>query len=91
MEYGKWKEGSEVMAQLPSEQWLIQQIGSEVILFERDTEAELVHFDPANGNECAQAQETIHKSELLSDEDKCFAHFWSGYFYAHASRWSLDM
>ena len=38
------------MARLPSERFLVQQIGPDVVLFE---------------------------------EDKCFAHFWAGYFWAH--------
>lgn len=72
------------MARLPSEQWLIQQIGGEVVLFEQYTEREIVRFDPSDSDAAARAQSAIHDSEL-SDEDKCFAHFWSGYFYAHAS------
>jgi hypothetical protein len=72
------------MAQLPSQDWLIQQIGTEVILFERDTEREIVRFDPSDQNAAAQAQKVIHDAPDLSDEDRCFAHFWSGYFYAYA-------
>lgn len=68
------------MSRLPSERFLIQQIGGQVVLFEDVTEREIVRFDPSNGNAAAQAQKTIYDSEL-SDEDKCFAHFWSGYFY----------
>ena len=71
------------MARLPSEEWLIQQIGGQVILFHEHTEEEVVRFDPGDGNAAAQAQKVIHESRL-SDEDKSMAHFWSGYFYAHA-------
>lgn len=71
------------MARLPSERFLIQQIGGTVILFEDGSEREIVRYGAFDVNAVAQAQATIHKSEL-SDEDKCFAHFWSGYFYAHA-------
>lgn len=71
------------MARLPSERYLIQQIGSEVVLFEDGSERELVRFNPANGHATALAQELIHSLVDLSDEDKVFAHFWSGYFYAH--------
>lgn len=67
------------------EQWLMQQIDGMVILFERYTERELLQFDPSNANEAARAQKTIYDLEDLSDEEKCFAHFWSGYFYAHAT------
>jgi len=72
------------MAQLPSGDWLIQQIDGDVILYCRDTEREVVRFNPSSANAAAQAQKIIYDSDL-SDEDKCFAHFWSGYFYAHAT------
>jgi hypothetical protein len=65
-------------------QYLVQQIGDHVVLFEDGTEAEVVRFDPADGNAAARAQKVIHASGL-SDEDKTFAHFWTGYFYAHLS------
>lgn len=68
------------MAQLPSEKYLIQKIGGEVVLYRRDTEDEIVRFDPMDADAAAQAQYTIHTSNL-SEQDKCFAHFWSGYFY----------
>lgn len=72
------------MAQLPPDgTWLMQQIGGEVVLFHRYTEEEIVKFDPADGNAAARAQKTIHDSDL-DDEQKSMAHFWSGYFYAHA-------
>lgn len=73
------------MARLPGEEWLIQQIGSEVILFHEYTEEEIVRFNPADGNACAQAQKVIDDSDKLGTEQKTFAHFWSGYFYAHAN------
>ena len=73
------------MAQLPGEEWLIQQIDGEVILFQRHTEEEIVRFDPADGNAAAFAQSTIHHASQLDAEQKSFAHFWSGYFYAHAT------
>lgn len=72
------------MARLPSEQYLIQNIGGEVILWEDGTEREIVRFDPSDANAAAQAQKIIWDSDL-GDEDKCFAIFWSGYFYAHAT------
>lgn len=74
------------MAQLPPDgDWLIQQIGGEVILFHRYTEEEIVRFDPSDGNAAAQAQSVIAHDGRLNNEQKCFAHFWSGYFYAHAT------
>jgi hypothetical protein len=71
------------MARLPSGNFLIQQTGEEVVLFEEGTEREIVKFNPANADEACKAQHTIYLSDL-SDEDKCFAHFWSGYFHAYA-------
>lgn len=71
------------MSQLPSEDWLIQQIGGDVILFNRYTEEEIVKYSAHDKDATAKAQKVIYDSKL-SDEDKCFAHFWSGYFYAHA-------
>lgn len=73
------------MAQLPSGGWLIQQIGNEVILYHRFTEEEIVRFPPTYGPHLAAAQEVIAHDERLTGEDKAFAHFWSGYFYAHAT------
>lgn len=73
------------MAQLPPDgQWLIQQIDGIVMLFERYTERELLRFDPSDANEAAKAQKVIHDLEELDSEQKSFAHFWSGYFYANA-------
>jgi hypothetical protein len=72
------------MSMLPSMNYIIQQIDGQVILFEVGSEREIVRFDPSDNNATALAQKDIHFSEL-SDEDKCFAHFWSGYFHAHAS------
>jgi hypothetical protein len=66
------------------EEWLIQQIDGHVILFHRYTEQEIVRFDPSDANAAARAQKVIYDSDL-GDEEKCFAHFWSGYFYAHAT------
>jgi hypothetical protein len=72
------------MARLPSRTYLIQQIGAEVIIFHEYTEKEIVRFDPSSGDAAAKAQKVIYDSPDLSAEDKCYAHFWSGYFHAHA-------
>jgi len=73
------------MAQLPPDgDWLVQQIDGMVIVFRRHTEEEIVRFDPGDANASAQAQAVIDASDRLTDEQKTFAHFWSGYFYAHA-------
>lgn len=71
------------MARLPSGDYLIQQVGDHVIVFRDHTEAQITRFDPASTDEIRIAQAVIATSEM-SDEDKAFAHFWSGYFYAHA-------
>lgn len=73
------------MSVLPGENWAIQQIDGMVVLFNRYTDEEVVRFDPSDANATAQAQKTIHDSDKLDDEQKCFAHFWSGYFYAYGS------
>ena len=74
------------MAQLPPDgEWLVQQIGHEVIVFQRHTEEEIVRFPAADGNLAAMAQKIIHDDGRLTDEQKSMAHFWSGYFYAHAT------
>jgi hypothetical protein len=72
------------MARLPGERFLIQQIDGNVVLFEEYPEREVVRFPAHDGNAAARAQKVIYDSDL-TDEDKCFAHFWCGYFYAHAS------
>lgn len=73
------------MAQLPPDgEFLIQQIGDEVILFQRYTEEELVRYDVNDANATAQAQKTIHNLPQLDAEQKSFASFWSGYFYGCA-------
>lgn len=71
------------MARLPSTQYIIQIINGHVVIFEEFTEKEVIRFNPNNADETAKAQKVIYESDL-SDEDKSFAHFWSGYFYAHS-------
>lgn len=73
------------MARLPGDRYLIQQIDGMVVLFEDMSEREIVRFDPSDADAAAKAQKTIYDSEL-SEEEKCYAHFWSGYFYACAAQ-----
>ena len=68
------------MARLPSQQYLMQQVGNDVVLWEDGSEVEIVRFNPSDSDAVAKAQKVIHDSKL-SAEDKCFAHFWSGYFF----------
>lgn len=73
------------MAQLPPDgEWLIQQIGEQVILFQRNTELEIARWDVNSADSTMRAQKTVHLSDLLTAEQKCFAHFWAGYFWAHS-------
>lgn len=73
------------MARLPSERYLIQQHDDGIVyLFEEHTEVVLVHFDPKDTSALSIAQKEIEEAEELSIEDKALAHFWCGYFYAHA-------
>lgn len=64
--------------------FLIQEIGGRVILFHEGTEEEIANFDPADADNTAKAQKIIYDNTELTDEEKCFAHFWSGYFWAHS-------
>jgi hypothetical protein len=73
------------MARLPSDKFLIQMIGDDtVLLFEQYTEREIVRFAVKDSHSFAAGQRMIYQNEELSTEDKAFAHFWCGYFYAHA-------
>jgi hypothetical protein len=74
------------MARLPGDRFLIQQIDGAVILFREGSEQEIVRFDPSDPDAAARAQKVIHDSSKMNAEEKSFAHFWSGYFYAHACR-----
>lgn len=76
------------MAQLPGDRFLIQQVGGDVILFGRHDGEEIVKFDPTDREAVVAALATIHTSTVLTEDEKAFAHFWSGYFYAiaHAKR-----
>lgn len=73
------------MAQLPNGDWLVQTIGPDTVVFHRYTEEEIVRVPSADANANALAQGAIHFDDRLSDEDKSFAHFWMGYFYAYAT------
>lgn len=74
------------MAQLPPDgDWLIQQNDSTVHLFHRYTGEELLAFDPADKDAVRDAVGIIYQNiDRFTDEQKAFAAFWCGYFYAHA-------
>lgn len=73
------------MAGLPPDgRILIQQNDGVVSIFDQYTEEVLITFDPYDRNSTAIAQGLIWRHEKLTDEQKCFACFWSGYFYRNA-------
>lgn len=76
------------MARLPSERFLIQQIGGKVVLFEEYTQREIVSFDANDVIDMARAQVAIMQNDELIPEDKAYAHVWSGYFYAYTRKGS---
>ena len=72
------------MAGLPPDgEWVIQNYGSEVVLSHRHTGEELVRYDASVADESAKAQGKIARLDQLTEEQRAFAHFWSGYFYSH--------
>ena len=64
--------------------WLLQEIDGNVVLFNEGPETEIVNYPIGDMQAAAKAQKTIYDSPLLSAEEKCFAHFWCGYYYANA-------
>lgn len=72
------------MARLPSEEYLIQQIGGDVVLYRDGTEEEVVRYPVDDADATAKAQQWIALDGGMSREDKAFAHFWAGYFYANS-------
>jgi len=74
------------MAQLPPDgMWLMQQIGGEVVLFHRDTEEEVARFMPGDPDGFGAALQRVGADDRFNLEQKMFAGFWAGYFYAHAT------
>lgn len=75
------------MAGLPPDgAWLVQQIGGQVHVFNRYTDEEVVSFPAGDADQAARSQKIIYDSDLLTDEQKCYAHFWCGYFFAYAEK-----
>lgn len=75
------------MARLgPESYWLIQQVDGMVILFHEGTQEEIVRFNPSDADATAKAQGAIAHASQLDEEQRSFAHFWSGYFYACAAQ-----
>jgi hypothetical protein len=61
----------------------VQSSGTEIFIVHRYSEEELIKVDATDKNAVAQAQKIIHYLPELDPEDKCYAHFWFGYFYAN--------
>lgn len=75
------------MSRLPPDgEWIVQMIGSDVVVFHHHTEEEIARWPAADANAAAKAQKVIHDTPLLDAEQKSMAHFWSGYFYAYAAQ-----
>lgn len=74
------------MAKLPPDsQWLVQMVGLEVIVFQPGSEDEIVRFLVTDIDSVCRAQAVIAESDRLTVEQRSFAHFWCGYFYAHVA------
>lgn len=74
------------MAGLPPDgMWVVQSENGEIFVLNQYTEEEVVRFPARDATAAAIAQKTIYESTELTDEQKCYAHFWTGYFYAHLS------
>ena len=75
------------MAQLPPDgQILIQQNDGIVSIFDQYSQEVFHEFNPSEANETSITMGKIWHDEKLTDEQRCFAIFWSGYFYAHANK-----
>jgi hypothetical protein len=62
------------MAMLPPDgDWLVQQIGREVVVFRRYTEEEIVRFPAHDGKLAAISQKIIHDCDQLDPEQKAMA------------------
>lgn len=73
------------MAGLPPDgQWLMQQNDGVVTLFHRETQEEVVAFNPADPSSFGPALKTIWEDARFGDEQKCFAAFWAGYFHGYS-------
>lgn len=73
------------MAQLPPDgQILVHLIKKDIVIFDRYSEFEYHRFDASDANTVAIAQGRIWHDNRLTDEQRCYAIFWSGYFYGHA-------
>lgn len=70
----------------PDGRILVQQNDGIVTIFDSYTQEEYVRFDPTDADAAARAQKDIYDCSHLTAEQKCYAHFWSGYFYAHSGR-----
>lgn len=73
------------MAVLPPDgTWVIQQRDGMVYLFHGQTEFELLRFDPADRDTLGGVIAIMQEIEELTAEQRAWATFWAGYFYARA-------
>lgn len=75
------------MARLPSNRYCIQLVGADIVLFDDVMQEDVLTFPAQGGSELAKAQKAISEYPM-STEDRAFAHFWCGYFYACTCRTS---
>lgn len=74
------------MAGLPPDgRILIQQNDGIVSIFDQHSQEIYLSFDPSDVAQVPIMMGIIWHDERLTEEQRCFAIFWSGYFRAHAS------
>jgi len=69
----------------PDGRFLMQQVGGIVMLID-DIGLALGQFEALAGNDI-NVHRAIDAMPQLDSEQKAMAHFWAGYFYAHACLW----
>lgn len=80
------------MAGLPPDgRYLVQKMGQAIVIIETGTEEVLVSWTATDPGATARAQHDIHLHPDLTPEQKCFAHFWAGYFHAYMNNFSEEL
>ena len=82
--YALSKIGPKLAGLPPDGTILIQQNDGGISIFNQMTDEVYLTFSVKDSNALAIAQGHIWHHEKLTDEQKCFAIFWSGYFYAYS-------
>ena len=73
------------MARLPNEEWLVQSIGGDTVVFRESDGYELVRVPSGDPGAIGPALRIVATTSLLDLEDRALALFWLGYFHAHAA------